>query len=219
MLRDGELIDTVKSSEVTEDELKRLMVGRELGSHYYRTDYGEPVSEEVVLTVDNVSVPGEIENISFKLHKGEILGIGGLSECGMHELGKAIFAASFDRTGKVTLANGRAISSIPAAIRHSIAYASKDAITSRWWSTTPYATTSACPPSMIWRKNRILRDRKLNRFANKNAKMISVKMTGIHQFVSDLSGGNKQKVVLARGSEGLRHHRAGQPDPWHRCQG
>src|SRR5690606_9037955 len=89
VLRDGELIDTVKSSEVTEDDLKLLMVGRELGSKYYRTDYGQPISDEVVLSVENVSIPGHVENVSFKLHKGEILGFGGLSDCGMHELGKA----------------------------------------------------------------------------------------------------------------------------------
>jgi len=79
-------------------------------------------------------VPGEIDNISFALHKGEILGFGGLSECGMHEVGKAIFGGSFDRKGSVTLRDGShdgsregiAINSIPKAIRHGVAYASKD---------------------------------------------------------------------------------------------
>ncbi len=88
ILRDGGLVDTVKSGETSAGELKRLMVGRELTNRYYRTDYGQAVSDEVVLTVDNVSVPGEIQDVSFLLHKGEILGIGGLSECGMHETGR-----------------------------------------------------------------------------------------------------------------------------------
>ena len=52
---------------------------------------GEKVSDEVVLSVKNVTVPGLIENVSFDLHKGEILGFGGLSESGMHEIGKAVF--------------------------------------------------------------------------------------------------------------------------------
>ncbi len=87
-------IDTVKSADVNEDDLKKLMVGREVTGDYYRSDYGEKVSDEVVLSVKNVTVPGLIEDISFDLHKGEILGFGGLSESGMHEIGKAIFGAS-----------------------------------------------------------------------------------------------------------------------------
>ncbi len=198
VLRDGELIDTVKSSDVSENDLKRLMVGRELGTHYYRTDYGQPVSNEVVLTVQDVSVPGEIEDISFKLHKGEILGIGGLSECGMHELGKAIFAASYGRSGKVTLANGTAVNSISSAIRHNIAYASKDRDNESLVVNNSIRDNICLPSIDELAKNKIIRDKKLNQFAEKNARMISVKMTGIDQFVSDLSGGNKQKVVLAR---------------------
>ena len=73
------------------------MVGREIGDSYYRTDYGEKVSDEVVLSAKNVTVKGQIENLNLDLHKGEILGIGGLSECGMHEVGKALFGASYFR--------------------------------------------------------------------------------------------------------------------------
>lgn len=126
VLRDGELIDTVKSSDSNENHLKRLMVGRDLGTRYYRTDYGKPVSHEVVLTVCDVSVPNHLQDVSFELRKGEILGFGGLSECGMHEIGKAVFGASHDREGSVTLANGVTINSIPTAINQSIAYASKN---------------------------------------------------------------------------------------------
>jgi len=198
VLRDGELIDTVKSCDVTEDELKRLMVGRELGSHYYRTDYGEAVSGEPVLKVEGVCVEGHVRDVSFELHKGEILGIGGLSECGMHELGKAVFAASYDRTGKVRLARGTEINSIPDAIRHRVAYASKDRENE---SLVINATIgdNICLPSIDDLAERgILKKKKMDRFAKKYADMLSVKMTGIGQFVSDLSGGNKQKVVLAR---------------------
>ena len=67
-----------------------------------------------------------LRDISLTLHKGEILGIGGLSESGMHELGKALFGASYDRSGSVSLGDGTAVDSIQTAIRHGIAYASKD---------------------------------------------------------------------------------------------
>ena len=198
VLRDGSYIDTVKSSDASEDELKRLMVGREIASKYYRTDYGEPVSGETVLSVQGVSVPERINGISFELYKGEILGFGGLSECGMHEVGKAIFGASYDRTGSVTLADGTKIDSIPTAIRHSIAYASKDRDNESIIIYDSIRDNIILPSINDLAEKRILRKKKLNEFANRYAKLISVKMTGVDQFVSNLSGGNKQKVVLAR---------------------
>ena len=57
VLRDGAYIDTVETKNVTEDDLRRLMVGRELGTHYYRTDYDEAKPSDVVLRVRNLSVP------------------------------------------------------------------------------------------------------------------------------------------------------------------
>lgn len=198
ILRDGDLIDTVKSSEVTEDDLKRLMVGRVLDDRYYRTDYGEPISDEVVLSAKNVSVPGQLTNVSFELHKGEILGVGGLSECGMHEIGKAVFGASYDRTGDVTLADGTHINSITKAIKHSIAYVSKDR-DNESLVVNDTICDNVCLPSMDeLGVNHILLNKKLTKFADKYARLISTKMTDVSQFVSDLSGGNKQKVALAR---------------------
>ena len=198
VLRDGELIDTVASSDVTEEDLKRLMVGRELGTRYYRTDYGQPLSEDVVMIVSDVSVPGQLQNITFSLRKGEILGIGGLSECGMHELGKAVFGASFDREGSVTLADGTRVDSIPDAIRHSVAYASKDRDNEALVINDSIRDNIVLPSIDDLSRRGFLSDRKLKAFAVKNAQRMSIKMTGVGQYVSDLSGGNKQKVVLAR---------------------
>jgi ribose transport system ATP-binding protein len=198
ILRDGKLVGTVKSGETSAGELKRLMVGRELDNRYYRIDYGLSVSDEVVLTVDNVSVPGKIQNISFCLHKGEILGIGGLSECGMHEAGKAIFGASYGRSGSVTLKGGYEVNSIPGAIRHSIAYASKDRDNESVIVADSIRDNICLPSLNDMSVHGFLRNGKLDGFAQKSAELMSVKMTGIEQYVSTLSGGNKQKVVLSR---------------------
>ncbi|MCR5161750.1 MAG: sugar ABC transporter ATP-binding protein [Lachnospiraceae bacterium] len=199
ILRDGVYIDTVKSADVNEDDLKRLMVGREVTGDYYRSDYGEKVSDEVVMSVRNVTVPGLISDVTFDLHKGEILGFGGLSESGMHEVGKACFGASFDRTGTVQLADGTQIDSIPKAIAHSIAY------TSKYRDTESVVLNQSigdniCLPSLGSLKSFLcfLSAGKMKKFANDYAKEMSVKMVNTNQFVSDLSGGNKQKVVLAR---------------------
>lgn len=199
VLRDGVYIDTVKSADIDEDGLKKLMVGREVTGHYYRADYGEKISDEVVMSVRNVTVPGQIHDISFDLHKGEILGFGGLSESGMHEIGRACFGASFDREGSVTLADGTEINDIPTAIRHSIAYTSKNRDTESV-VLNQSIRENICLPSLdeLAGKMHLLSDKKMKEFANKHAAEMSTKMQSVEQFVSDLSGGNKQKVVLAR---------------------
>ena len=199
ILRDGEYIDTVKASDVNEDDLKKLMVGREMTGAYYRTDYDSKVSDEVVLSVKDVSVPGLISDINFDLHKGEILGFGGLSESGMHEVGKAVFGASYDREGSVTLEDGTQINDIPTAIKHSIAYTSKDR-DNESVVMNQSIRDNICLPSLddLANKAHLLSDKKQTEFANKYAKEISVKMVNVNQFVSELSGGNKQKVVVAR---------------------
>ena len=199
ILRDGVYIDTVKSKDVSENDLKKLMVGREVTGDYYRADYGEKISDEVVLSVKNVTVPGLISDVSFDLHKGEILGFGGLSESGMHEIGKAIFGASYDRSGSVTLADGTEIDSIPKAIAHSIAYTSKDRDNESVVLNQSIGD-NICLPSLddLCSFSRILSGKKMKDFSYKFSKEMSVKMVNTNQFVSELSGGNKQKVVLAR---------------------
>ena len=199
VLRDGVYIDTVKSADIDEEGLKKLMVGREVTGDYYRADYGEEVSREVVMSVKNVTVPGLISNISFDLHRGEILGFGGLSESGMHEVGKACFGASFDREGSVTLADGTEIKDIPTAIKHSIAYTSKDR-DNESVVMNQSISDNICLPSLdnLANKAHMLNDKKLKEFSNTYAKQMSTKMQSVDQFVSALSGGNKQKVVLAR---------------------
>lgn len=198
ILRDGVYIDTVKSAEVTEDDLKRLMVGREVTGEYYRSDYGEPVSPEVVLSAEHLTVPGRLRDVSFALHRGEILGFGGLSESGMHEIGRAVFGASFDREGSVRLSDGTEINDIPTAIRHSIAYTSKDRDNESVVMNQSIGDNICLPSLDALSVRGVLFDRKLRQFADKFAKKMSVKMVNVDQFVSELSGGNKQKVVLAR---------------------
>ena len=199
VLRDGVYIDTVSSADMDEEGLKKLMVGREVTGDYYRADYGEPISDEVVMRVKDVTVPGLISHINFELHKGEILGFGGLSESGMHEVGQACFGASFDREGSVTLADGTQINDIPTAIAHSIAYTSKDRDNESLVMNQSIGD-NICLPSLddLANKAHMLSDKKLKEFANTYAEQMSTKMQSVDQFVSDLSGGNKQKVVLAR---------------------
>ncbi|GFI01805.1 ribose import ATP-binding protein RbsA [Lachnospiraceae bacterium] len=198
VFRDGQYIDTVNSADMTEDDLKRLMVGRELDEKYFRTDYTASSMDEVALSVEHVSVPGLLEDVSLTLKKGEILGIGGLSESGMHELGKALFGASYNRSGTVKTGEGISIDSIYTAINSGIAYASKNRDTESC-ILNQSIRDNICLPSLSELSGKVLiSDKVQNQFAQEYAELMSVKMQGTDQFVSNLSGGNKQKVVLAR---------------------
>lgn len=198
VLRDGEYVGTVNSAESTQDDLKLLMVGREIDKKYYRTDYGEKVSDDVVLKVRNLSIKGKAKDVSFNLHKGEILGIGGLSDCGMHDVAKALFGAAYDAKGDVVLSSGEKITSIPKAINNHIAYTSKDR-DNESVIINASIKDNICLMSLDQLKNGIaISAKKERQFAQEYAEKMSVKMQGIDQFVSGLSGGNKQKVVLAR---------------------
>ena len=126
VLRDGVLITTMDQEHMSIEGMRTSMVGRELTDNYYRSDYDGSFSDEVVLRVTNVTNGPILENFSFELHKGEILGFGGLSECGMHELGRAVFGADPILTGKVELADGTLIRSPKEAIANKIAYAPKN---------------------------------------------------------------------------------------------
>lgn len=116
----------------------------------------------------------------------------------MHELGKAIFGASLDRSGRVTLQDGTEIIDIQTAIRHSMAYTSKDRDTESAVLNLSIRD-NICLPSLPELSTRgMLRDGKLGQFAEQYADLMSVKRSSITQPLSTLSGGNKQKVVLAR---------------------
>lgn len=199
ILRDGDYITTVEKKDVDEEQLKTLMVGRKMDDHYYRTDYPDYQSlpeGEVAIKAEHLKVPGQLDDVSICVHKGEIVGIGGLSECGMHEVGKALFGASYDREGTVTLSDGTEVNDINTAINHSIAYTSKDRDNESLLINDTIEDNITLPSMRDM--GRFLSDKRLHAFAEKFAEAMSVKMVGVDQYVSALSGGNKQKVVLAR---------------------
>lgn len=199
VFRDGKHISTVVTEEVTEADLKRLMVGRELGEKYYRGDYGNPISEEIVLKVENITVSGEVEQVSFELHKGEILGIGGLTDCGMHELGKVVFGAIRQHEGTVTLCkNGLEVKEIKQAIDNGIGYVSKNRDEEALMINSSIKD-NICLISLDDLKRGIYISKKKERqLAKKFSEQLQVKMTSIEQYISALSGGNKQKVSIAK---------------------
>jgi ABC-type sugar transport system ATPase subunit len=201
VFRDGKYIDTVQNLDgnLDENDLKRLMVGRELNERYYREDFGTPISDEVVLEVRNVTVEGILHDIDFELHKGEILGIGGLSDSGMHEIGKVLFGALSDAKGTVTLKEkGIAIKNIPQAISEGMGYVSKNR-DQEALITQASIMDNVCISSLDkLQSGPYISPKKEYRYSTEYVTRLSLKMQSVKQFVSDLSGGNKQKVALAK---------------------
>ena len=94
VLRDGQVVDTVQTKDIDLDQLKKMMIGREVSGEYYREDNAPDYTDEVILEVKDLEVPGEVEKFSFDVHAGEILGFCGLSDSGIHTVGKAIYGLS-----------------------------------------------------------------------------------------------------------------------------
>ena len=197
IMRDGNLIDTVPSKGMTQNRLKSLMVGRELSGHYYREDYDTPISEEKVLEVRNLNCPGRFKEINFSLHKGEILGFGGLSEAGLHEVARAIFGMEYDVTGEV-IVNGQKMKTLKDRLDVKLGYISKNRDTESLFNQASIEDNICitCYPK-IAPKNFVTPGKK-HKFADEQAKMLKVKMQNVDQEVGALSGGNKQKVALSK---------------------
>ena len=199
ILRDGVYIDTVKSKDVTEDDLKRLMVGREVTGDYYRADYGEKVSDEVVLSVKNVTVPGLIEDVSFDLHKGEILGFAGLVGAGRTETMRLICGADPMDSGTIRI-NGKdvKIRSPKDAVRYGIGYLSEDRKRYGLCLNLSVADNTVLPSLEQIFKGPFVHDKKAQRLAQEHAEQIRTKTPSVRARVGSLSGGNQQKVVISK---------------------
>ena len=125
ILRDGKYIVTLNVAEVMPDDIKQYMVGREMKGNFYRNDFDPTHGEEVALRIKNIAY-GLLKDINLELHKGEILGIGGLADCGMHDLGRLCFGLDIPDYGSIEDSMGHKIKNSQDAIRRDFAYISKN---------------------------------------------------------------------------------------------
>ncbi len=201
VLRDGKLIATLDKAQMIEDDIKRLMVGREMKGEYYRDDYEASRGAEVVLeAIEVTSGSGLLMNFSMKVYKGEILGIGGLSHCGMHELGKVLFGEERLLTGEVRhLPSGTKIDDPQVAVKCGLGYVSKDRDREALVLTASIRDNIASAAldklrnalGLIWPKPE-------KEYVNRQIDSLSIKCSSMDQNVQYLSGGNKQKVAFGK---------------------
>ncbi len=206
VFRDGKFVATKPFSQTTPDELVRLMVGHDTIAS------SEPVMGNVaepILVVDQLSLPAsgvgdvsraKVDDVSFQVSPGEVLGIYGLLGAGRTELLQAVFGV-YPRhaTGTITVGGKRRRFGSPAdAIRAGLAYAPEDRKNDGLvlgMSVAQNISLSCCERVST---ARLLQRRQEDQLASDYIARLAIKTPSLQQAVQNLSGGNQQKVVLAK---------------------
>jgi ribose transport system ATP-binding protein len=196
VLRDGEHISTNAIETVSRDSLITDMIGRKLESIFpRRTDR----RSDEVLRVEGLNAGNNLRNVSFSLHKGEVLAITGLSGSGKTELGKALFGDLPIDSGMISLSGERIKLSPAHAIRHGLIYLPEDRKADgvlQQLSVKRNISLAVLP--RIANRLGILRPAEERQVAQKQVDALDIKTPGLEQPVLYLSGGNQQKVALGR---------------------
>ncbi len=196
IMRDGRYIKTVNIGECSREEMIRLMVGRELKDIYPKT---EAIIGTEALRVEDFDRKKDLHHISFVLHKGEILGIAGLMGAGRTELARAIFGLDPIDSGKLYI-EGKpvTIKNSGDAIRAGMGFITEDRKNEGVILNLDVGTNVSLP-SLGQFANGFHVDLQKERAAIADyVEKISIKTPSLKQKVINLSGGNQQKVVIAK---------------------
>lgn len=195
VLRDGRFIKTVMTNDVDRDELIRLMVGREVSDTYPKRDFAPG---EVVLELRDVCGNG-VENVSFAVRSGEIFGLSGLVGAGRTETMRMIFGADPIDSGEVLL-NGQPVHpKHPAeAVKLGIGLIPEDRKQQGLLLDLPIFTNISMATMRDISHFTVVNSRAEKENVNRLVEAVTIKTPSIAQLVRNLSGGNQQKVVLAK---------------------
>jgi len=200
VLRDGDIIGHLTREEMDAPDavqrIRLMMVGREIGEKYFREDFIPSHQDEVALELNDISF-GPIKNFSLKLRKGEIVGMGGLSGCGMHEIGKAAYGLEKLDKGQV-IRNGKPIKNCLQAIESGIGYISKNRDLEAIILDAPIQTNIVLPSLTALTRGGFIRPRDEKKLSDAQIEAFRIKCGSGRQYVNTLSGGNKQKVSFAK---------------------
>jgi ABC-type sugar transport system ATPase subunit len=196
VLRDGAHIITCPTKEVSINQIIEHMVGRPLGEQYNKTSV---FTEEQVLSVHNLSIHGQFENISFDLRKGEILGLAGLIGAGRSEVLHALFGLTHADSGDVTI-NGKTVKirSPKDAMQNGLGLVPEDRRESGLVVGRSVRDNISLTVIDKMGKWLTLDRKKVNSLADEYIKQLEIRTPSIYQLVKNLSGGNQQKIVLSK---------------------
>ena len=198
VMRDGEYVGTVETKDVTKDDIVKMMVGRVIMGEQ-KAASNVPADAPVLLEVRNMNAGKEVRNVSFQLRKGEILGFAGLMGAGRTEVVRALYGADPRQTGEIFL-NGKKIKikTPQQAVNHGICYLSEDR--KRFGlmldKSVTENTTIASVDTFI--SAGIINDGKMKEASAEFNAKLRTKTPSMEQLLKNLSGGNQQKVIIAR---------------------
>ncbi len=208
VLRDGQTIETInnRSKTVDEDRIIKGMVGRDLSDRFPKREH--KVSDEIAMEVSNWTVHHPVytekivdDNISFNVHKGEIIGFSGLQGAGRTELAMSIFGHSYgtEISGTVKI-NGEEVKmhSAREAIEHGLAYVTEDRKGNGLILSNPIRVNTTLANLKDVSSNGVIDVDKEYMVADDYKQKLRTKCTTVEQNVGSLSGGNQQKVLLAK---------------------
>ncbi len=198
VMRDGCYVGTLITEDCTKDDIVNMMVGRVIYEEP-KTKSQVPDDAPVVLKVEHLNAGKMVQDVSFELHKGEILGFSGLMGAGRTETARAIFGADPKESGDIYVKGEKVVINSPEdAVKAGIGYLSEDR--KRFGivvqKTIAENTTMADLPNYM---NGLFIDKKKEKqAAQKYVDSLATKTPSVEQLVVDLSGGNQQKVVIAK---------------------
>ena len=195
VLRDGGHVQTSPAVELDDDAMIRLMVGRSVVlNQVART---EPVGPPR-LAVERLSLPGVFDDISFEVAEGEIVGVAGLVGSGRSEIAQGIFGLSPRMTGVVRVGGEQVKPRSPAAMaEHGVVYLPEDRDAEGVISSLSIAANISLPSTRRLSRFGFMQSRRERALASQQSQALRIKGQ-VQDAVSSLSGGNRQKVALAR---------------------
>ena len=197
VLRDGEFIGTLDADDVDIDKIIHMMVGRVNYEEHKRLasiEEGRPV----VMKVEHFS-SRDVKDASFELHKGEILGFSGLMGAGRTELARLIFGADKKTSGTMYLDGKKVeIKSPNDAVKHGIGYLSEDRKRYGLLLGMSVANNIVLSKLDAYIQSALVNEKKIDDVSKEYIKKINIKTPSTKQLIKNLSGGNQQKVIIAK---------------------
>ncbi len=198
VLRDGERVDTRKTSEVTKQQIINMMVGRVIYEQP-KTRSSVPAGAPVVLRVNRLNAGRLVKNVSFELRQGEILGVAGLMGSGRTETARAIFGADEVQSGTIEV-RGRLVSvqSPEDAVTCGIGYLSEDRKRYGLAVNLSVRDNLAMATYDNFQRGLFIHASKVRRVTEDYVQKLNIRTPSLEQLLRNLSGGNQQKVVIAK---------------------
>ncbi|RLP23137.1 sugar ABC transporter ATP-binding protein [Mesorhizobium sp. YM1C-6-2] len=197
VLRDGSVVTTVDAEGMTEPQLVSYMVGKARAGA--RSDFRERRHGGVMLELDGLSKAGKFQDVSFKVRRGEIVGIAGLLGCNREAVAQAIFGATSTDQGEILIRETPARFRSPHdAIRLGVAYMPADRKNEGLVLDMNIADNASMATLGSLGTWGVLRRGRVRRMASDIVKLLSIKVSSLSQKASQLSGGNQQKIVIGK---------------------